>query len=306
MFATFGCFIYRYRLVVVATWAILVLVAVPIATRVLQVLGADGFSSSELEAARADAVLAQRFGFDPGTLLVVYEDPQGQLLATDPTFQADVETSVEGLRSLPEVADVISPAQNPQQIAPDGRAAYVVVALHLVPADPRPVLKTVENALRPTELRPTLTGQPVFFQDIFDVTESDLRRAELISFPFAAVALLFVFGSLAAASLPGLAAAAATTLTLAAMVGLSNVAELSIFSLNLATLLGLGLGIDYSLFIVSRFREELRHGKSVEEAIAGSISTAGRTVLVSGATVAAWLLGLLVFEFPTFRFAPRG
>ena len=260
-------------------------------------LGADGFSSSELEAARADAVLTQRFGFDPGTLLVVYEDPKGQLLATDPRFQADVEASVAGLRSLPEVADVISPALNPRQLAPDGHAAYVVVTLHVVPADPHPLLNTVTQALRPTELRATLTGQPVFLQDIFDVTESDLRRAELISFPFAAVALLLVFGSATAAILPGLAAAAAITVTLAAMVGLSKVTDLSIFSLNLATLLGLGLGIDYSLFMVSRFREELGHGKSVEEAIAGSMSTAGRAVLISGSTVAAGLLGLLVFEF---------
>ena len=202
-----------------------------------------------------DAVLTQRFGFDPGTLLVVYEDPQGQLLATDPRFQADVEASVAGLRSLPEVADVISPALNPRQLAPDGHAAYVVVTRHVVPADPHPLLNTVTQGLRPTELRPTLTGQPVFLQDIFDVTESDLRRAELISFPFAAVALLLVFGSATAAILPGLAAAAAITVTLATMVGLSKVTDLSIFSLNLATLLGLGLGIDYSLFVVSRFRD---------------------------------------------------
>jgi len=199
MFSALGCLVYRYRLIVVAVWVIVVLVAGPIATRVFQVLGADGFSSGELEAARADAVLTQRFGFDPGTLLVVYEDPQGQLLATDPRFQADVEASVAGLRSLPEVADVISPALNPRQLAPDGHAAYVVVTLHVVPADPHPLLNTVTQALRPTELRPTLTGQPVFLQDIFDVTESDLRRAELISFPFAAVALLLVFGSASAA-----------------------------------------------------------------------------------------------------------
>jgi hypothetical protein len=120
------------------------------------VLGAGGFSSSELEAARADAVLTQRFGFDPGTLLVVYEDPQGHLLATDPRFQADVEASVAGLRSLPEVADVISPALNPRQLTPDRHAAYVVVTLHVVPADPHPLLNTVTQALRPTELSPTL------------------------------------------------------------------------------------------------------------------------------------------------------
>jgi hypothetical protein len=149
-----------------------------------------GSQVASFEAARADAVLTQRFGFDPGTLLVVYEDPLGQLLATDPRFQADVEVSVAGLRSLPEVADVISPALNPRQLAPDGHAAYVVVTLHVVPADPHPLLNTVTQALRATELRPTLTGQPVFLQDIFDVTENDLRRAELISFPFAAVAHL--------------------------------------------------------------------------------------------------------------------
>src|SRR6266571_4368812 len=150
MFSAFGCLVYRYRLIVVAVWAIVVLVAGPIATRVFQVLGADGFSSSELEAARADAVLTQRFGFDPGTLLVVYKDPQGQLLATDPRFQADVEASIAGLRSLPEVADVISPALNPRQLAPDGHAAYVVVTLHVVPADPHALLNTVTQALRPT------------------------------------------------------------------------------------------------------------------------------------------------------------
>src|SRR5258708_12085648 len=120
MFSAFGCLVYRFRLIVVAVWAIVVLVAGPIATQVFQVLGADGFSSSELEAARADAVLTQRFGFDPGTLLVVYEDPQGQLLATDPRFLADVEASVAGLRSLREVAEVIPPALNPRHLPPDG------------------------------------------------------------------------------------------------------------------------------------------------------------------------------------------
>ncbi len=93
-----------------------------------------------------------------------------------------------------------------------------------------------------------------------------------------------MFDSVVAAILPGLAASAAITLTLAFMVAISKVVALSIFSLNLATLLRLGLGIDYSLFIVSRFREELHHGKSVEEAIAGLMATARRAVLVSGIT----------------------
>jgi len=92
------------------------------------------------------------------------------------------------------------------------------------------------------------------------------------------VALVLVFGSLVAGAVPGLVGGTAVAVTLAVMVVLSQFFELSIFSLNLATMLGLGLGIDYSLFIVSRFREESARGASVERAVAWSVATAGRAV----------------------------
>jgi RND superfamily putative drug exporter len=141
----------------------------------------------------------------------------------------------------------------------------------------------------------------VFYEDIYDVTERDLRRAEVLSIPFAAVALVLVFGSLVAGAVPGLVGGTAVAVTLAAMVGLSQVTELSIFALNLATMLGLGLGIDYSLFIVSRFREELALRGSVEEAVAWSVATAGRSVLFSGMTVMVGLLALLLFDIIALR-----
>jgi RND superfamily putative drug exporter len=150
-------------------------------------------------------------------------------------------------------------------------------------------------------LRVTLTGAPVFYQDIFDVTERDLRRAELLSIPTAAVALVLVFGSIVGGAVPGLIGGTAVAITLALMVLLSQVFELSIFSLNLATMLGLGLGIDYSLFVVSRFREELARGESLERAVAWSVATAGRAVLFSGATVMIGLLALLTFDITALR-----
>ena len=116
-----------------------------------------------------------------------------------------------------------------------------------------------------------------------------------------AVALVLVFGSLVAGAVPGVIGGTAVAITLALMVLLSQTVQLSIFSLNLATMLGLGLGIDYSLFIVSRFREELRRGQSVERAIAWSIATAGRAVLFSGATVMIGLLALLTFDITALR-----
>ena len=101
--------------------------------------------------------------------------------------------------------------------------------------------------------------------------------------------------------MPGLVGGTAVAVTLALMVLLSQFFEMSIFSLNLATMLGLGLGIDYSLFIVSRFREELARGESVERAIAWSVASAGRAVVFSGATVVIGLLALVTFDITALR-----
>src|SRR5206468_3123811 len=101
-----------------------------------------------------------------------------------------------------------------------------------------------------------LAGGPAFYSDVQTVSESDLRRSEVISLPLAAVALLLVFGSVVAAGVPLAIGGAAVVLALALIYGIANLTPMSIFVLNLATLLGLGLGVDYSLLLTSRFREE--------------------------------------------------
>jgi RND superfamily putative drug exporter len=295
MLLKFGYAVYAHRKLVTAVWALAVLVALPLAPGVFKVLSAGGFSSPDLEAFRASQLLADRFGGDPSSLVLVYDSDT--LAATEPQFRAYVEDSLQAVRQLGEVRSVETALTNPRQVAPDGRAQYATVTLATTAgADLREVLPRIEQALRPTPLRVTLTGAPVFYQDIFDVTERDLRRAELLSIPTAAVALVLVFGSIVAGALPGVIGGTAVALTLALMVLLSRVFELSIFSLNLATMLGLGLGIDYSLFIVSRFREELARGQPVGRAVAWSVATAGRAVLVSGATVLIGLLALLTCD----------
>src|SRR5439155_6567327 len=142
-----------------------------------------------------------------------------------------------------------------------------------------------------------VTGPPIFYDDIQTVTERDLRRAEAISLPIAAAALLLVFGSVLAALLPALLGGATVLITLALVALLTQITFISIFSLNMVTMLGLGLGIDYSLFIVSRFREELAAGELVPEAVARALATAGQSVLFSGATVFVGLLALIGFPY---------
>jgi RND superfamily putative drug exporter len=303
MLLAFGCAMYRRRRLVLAVWGLVLLLALPIVPRVLRSLTAGGFTSPDLEAFRAGQVLSDRFGSNPSSLFLVYEDPSGALAATDPRFFEQVEESLVDVRQLPFVDRVVTAAASPRQIAPDGRAQYATLTLSARADDVSEVVPGIEHALHATRsnLQVTLTGAPVFYQDIFDVTERDLRRAELLSIPAAAIALVLVFGSVVAGAVPGLVGGAAVAITLAVMVLLSQVFELSIFSLNLATMLGLGLGIDYSLFVVSRFREESAQGASVERAVAWSMATAGRAVLFSGATVMIGLLALLSFDITALR-----
>ena len=147
-----------------------------------------------------------------------------------------------------------------------------------------------------------VAGAPAFYQDIETVSQRDLRRAELIVFPIALVALLLVFGSVIAAVMPLAVGAASVAMVLVSIVAVAQVTDLSIFVLNLATMLGLGLAVDYSLFVTSRFREELaRHNGDVERAVEETIATAGKSVFFSGLTVLIGLMGLAFFEFMFLR-----
>src|SRR5438045_692166 len=164
------------------------------------------------------------------------------------------------------------------------------------------LLPELEHLLRPApDLKTTIGGGPVFYEDIQAVSERDLRRAEFLALPLAIIALLLVVRSVVAAILPALVGGGAVAVSLALVFGLWQITTLSIFVLNITTLFGLGLGVDYSLFMVSRFREELTHGRNVEEAVAITIATAGRAVTFSGLTVSIGLLGLVFFRINMLR-----
>jgi RND superfamily putative drug exporter len=148
----------------------------------------------------------------------------------------------------------------------------------------------------------SVAGAGVFYRDIETVSQRDLRRAEAIVFPIALIALLLVFGSVVAALMPLAIGAAGVTLVLVSIFAATRVTDLSIFVLNLATMLGLGLSVDYSLFVTSRFREELaRNGGSVPLAVERTVATAGKAVFFSGATVLIGLMGLTLFDFLFLR-----
>src|SRR5205814_9296497 len=216
-----------------------------------------GFIRDDLESARAKVLLETEIGVPQAAVVVVFHSDT--LAAGDPAFEAPAAAAMAQVPGAPYVTGVLSHALQTRQVSADRHTAYDVVFLGL-PADDAPkALPGLRAALKTDVggLEVGLAGGPAFYGDVQDVSESDLRRSEMISLPLAALALLIVFGSVVAASLPLAVGGAAVVTALAGIFLVASVIPMSIFVLNLATLLGLGLGVDYSLLMTSRFREEL-------------------------------------------------
>jgi RND superfamily putative drug exporter len=282
-----------------ALWLAAILGAAPMAPRVFGLLQPGGLSSSTAESVQASQLLERQLGYNPAAVVVVFTSDR--LTLDDPRWGEAEEQALASVRQLPDVAEVTTGSERPRQAAVDRQASYATIALRSQPEHFRDSLPRIRAALQPTELEAVVTGAPVFYADILEVTERDLRRAELISLPFAILAMLFVFGSVVAAAVPGLVGGAAVLVTVSLVVLLAQLFPLSVFALNLVTMLGLGLGIDYALFIVSRFREELAGGRPTEIAVAVAVATAGQSVLFSGLTVFVGLLGLSSFDYLALR-----
>ncbi|MCC6628085.1 MAG: MMPL family transporter [Chloroflexi bacterium] len=298
MFVALGRFAYRGRWPIIAVWAGLLIVCLPLLPLVSGVLKVGGFSNEAAQSARARAVLEERLGFSPVSLVVVFQS--ADLSATDPAFGAHMRQALEPLRALPNVRDIVYPDRNPRQIGRDGRTAYALVTLDLEPEDSQRLMPAIRRLMEPTPLTTYLAGAPAFYADVEAVSARDLQRAELVALPFAAVALLLVFRSLVGAAVPLAVGGASVAVVLALLYLVGQRTDLSVFVLNLSTMLGLGLAIDYSLFLTSRFREEL-HQHDVATALTRTVSTAGRAVAFSGLTVLIGLAGLLTFDIMFLR-----
>jgi putative drug exporter of the RND superfamily len=297
---------------VVGAWIVVLLASLPFAPQAGSALRAGGFTLSSLPAAQADRTLAQ-LGVPPSVLVVVIQS-ETAARAGDPAFETAVAAALRDVPRARYVTGIQTHLLNPRQVGAGGAVVYELVDLSLSADDSPLALKPVEAALHPQPgLRILLAGGPAFYGDIQTASEGDLRRSELISLPLAALALLAVFGSVVAAGMPLVVGGAAVVVALAVIFVLASLTPMSIFVLNLATLLGLGLGVDYSLLMTSRFREELtrrgggrdgegrRDQRAIEEAVAATVASAGRAVFFSGLTVLLGLTGLVLFEFMILR-----
>ena len=301
-FARLGAFTYRRRRSILVVSLLVVLAGFAAGEGLGDRLTAESPGSDRLESTR----VAQRISDESTAGEEIHIVIDG--IDTSAPDEAVIDRIGE-LASLEGVERVTDPwtTGNAALLATDGRAGLVVVGLSAEMDDDqnREVVASV------TEMVTTLTesdaagevrvgGMVVAFEEFERQAEEDLARGELIALPIALIAMIFIFGGVRAAGMPIAIAIAAFSTSMIALLGASLVLDdMSVFSVNVVSLLGLGLGIDYGLILVSRFREERAHGLSVAGAVETTMATAGVSIVFSALTVAVAMSGMFVFGEPT-------
>lgn len=296
MIETLAQALVRRRWWVLALWSTLGALALPRAARAPDRLDVRGGSLQPNQASQVDALLATRFRQDVGETFVV--------VVSGPAPPALLDSLSNVLRRERYVRDVTTDAGADDSLLPsrDGRTALVLVTLNAAPGDSVLKLVTTTRAALGRTLasvpggaayRVLVTGDTPLERDMLTVTTEDVARSERRLLPVVGVILLVAFGSVVGAALPLVIGFGAIAVALALISALAGVTPMSIYVLNVTTMIGLGVGIDYSLLVVTRFREERSRGAPPGDAAARTLTTAGATVATSGLCVAVGFAALL-------------
>ena len=298
MFEKLGSLIVTRKKFIFTLFIALILAAGAIGSSVFGKLDSGGYSDPKSDSAKVFEYLTDEFKVkDPAVVLVVETkngiiSPEASASATRLESQIKLEPGVESTLSF------WSSGGAPSLKSSDGNSAFLFIYSKSIEWDEVQNLgKRMQEKYEGNyeTLRVYASGTGVFAHAINTKIADDLKISEAISIPLTFIFLVFVFGSLVASAMPLLVGVSAILGSLLIMYLLTLFTGVSVFALNLITGLGLGLGIDYSLLIVNRFREELHAGKSVEDAVRKTVSTAGKTVFYSGLTIVITLASLMLF-----------
>ena len=296
-------FVERRRRLVAIVWLVALLAALPFAARQTENLTSGGFASPGSQSANVDESLSSFPGVEReglAALLALERDAE----------RSDLDAALARLRGAVRDSDGITVAQGggggEPRIQRAGETRVVIVPLRLggtrnEAADAVVDLRKDLNEKGDRNVDVQLVGQQALWAGMQDVTKEDLESAEFTGFPVVLLILLAVFGSLAAAVLPLALGFAAVMLTGAEIYFLSQATEMSIFVTNVASMIGIGVAVDYSLFVLARYREEIARGRTPDDARRVAMRTSGIAVAFSGFTVMISLAGLYLVDSQTMR-----
>ncbi len=292
-FARLGASMVRWRWVVLGVWLIvLVVVGALLAPKAPKALKGGGFIDPDSESAKAAAILDAQFNASTFTSAVAVFT-SSSITVDDPGFKdqvtraADALSRVDGVRSV----QTFYSSGNPLLVSGDRHTTFALVPLEGNEGDIQELVPGLRASLKDLSIEHYVTGTPAVNSDLQVTSEDDLQRSEKFTIPIVVILLLLVFRTVVAAVLPLLIGVCSILLALGGLYLVSTQSAVSVFALNVTTMIGLGLGIDFSLVMASRFREELSRGRTVSDAVATTMATAGRSITYSALTV---LLAMLV------------
>ena len=294
MFYRLGMFVSKRRWPVIVSYIISMVMFGVFGTQIFGAVQSEGFSDPNSDSSRAATILVDEFGISEPVAILGIQTPTN--IDTDALAATTLLNQVSNLDGVQSIVSYWSTGGATSLRGNDDRTGQAIVIAE-DNVDTAELAKQIveEFSGAQGELFVYVFGGDVVGNAFEETITSDLYRAEAIAIPITAIILLFVFGSLIAAGLPFLVAGGTILGTFLTLFVISSVADVSVFAINLVTGLGLALGIDYALLMINRFREELNRTQDVSQAVANTVASAGKTVFVSGITVAVALASLLIF-----------
>ncbi len=299
MFENFGRKIIKLRLYVVLIWVLMVFLSLPFAPQAQKYLKPGGFSNENFPSVEARKMMQEKMEVSTIAFDIVFSHDDWSPF--DPRFTQSIQGALSPLYKYEEVSSIITHTDDPNRASSMSNTVHATVGLSIELEESLEFLEMVEEEINPGSLKMIITGGPALYRDISLASEKDLRKGEIFAFPLATVTLLIVFGTIIAAFLPAAVGGGGVILGLALVYLISQSIDMSVFALNIVTLLGIGLGIDYSLFYTSRFKEELALTKNVNEAIINTHTRAGPAIFFSACTSLVGLVSLITFDIMMLR-----
>lgn len=303
-----GAILERRRFVVVGAWLVLLIAALPFAARQTEHLTSGGFTVPGSGSEAVDRAL-ERFEQAQGESLAVVLAQRPDASAADVRREIDRVDRVAARMPGAELPDrVEAAAKREAGTSPISALPLTVSGSQDEVSDLAVDLRDEVGAGEPARggVQPYLVGQQALWAGMQDLSKEDLEAAETTGFPIVLLVLLAVFGSLAAAALPLLLGFASVAITGAAIYFLSQATDMSVFVTNVASMIGIGVAVDYSLFVLARYREEIRAGAEPASARRTALRTSGLAVAFSGVTVIIALAGLFLVDSTTLRSMAMG
>lgn len=301
----------RRRWLLISVWLIVIVVAAPLAAMVSPHLTGGGFSAPGSASATVTNVIARDYP-------TMNQSPLGIVLRSTPdTGPGDMATALRSVRdAVATVPELSIPATTEQAAAAQlsrGPAGTVVIPLQSSLGDQQAIdaaarlrhqfgaSGSTPGSLAGGRVSVSVIGQGALWSAMQDLSEKAAATAELRGFPILALVLFLVFGCLAAMLLPLVLGAASVVTTMAVLYGLALVTEISLFATNVTSMIGIGVAVDYSLFVLARYRQAMADGAGHDQAITVALRTSGRAVYFSGLTVVLSLLTVYVIDSSALR-----